>query len=202
MDALIEDALALARQGLFVSDPEPIDLGRVVEDTLETVGETPDEVVLDDELPRVEADRERLQTLLENLFRNAVEHGSTSPPSQAQADAIEHGSTSSQAPLDDAVEHDGDGVMVTVAALDDETGFFVADDGPGVPPAERPSVLEYGYSSAENGTGLGLAIVNNIVEAHGWTIAVTEADAGGARFEITTESSGSDRSAAPSLADR
>jgi PAS domain S-box-containing protein len=186
MDALIEDALALARQGLFVSDPEPIDLGRVVEDTLETVGETPDEVVLDDELPRVEADRERLQTLLENLFRNAVEHGSTS----------------SQAPPDDAVEHDGDGVTVTIAALDDETGFFVADDGPGVPPAERPSVLEYGYSSAENGTGLGLAIVNNIVEAHGWTIAVTEADAGGARFEITTESSGSDRSAAPSLADR
>jgi|AntDeeMetagen134_2_1112570.scaffolds.fasta_scaffold00705_4 PAS domain S-box-containing protein len=217
MDALIEDALALARQGLFVSDPEPVDLVSVVEDALATVGETPREVVLDGELPTVRADPERLQTLLENLLRNAVEHGSTNPPSQAQEDAVEHGSTSSQASPDDAVEHGstnppsqaqedpvdhgGNDVTVTIGTLDDEAGFFVADDGPGVPREERSDVFEYGYSSAENGTGLGLAIVNNIVEAHGWSIMVAETDSGGARFEITTASE-PDQSAAPSSTDR
>jgi signal transduction histidine kinase len=46
-----------------------------------------------------------------------------------------------------------------------------------------------GYSTAETGTGFGLAIVSEIVDAHGWTVSVTESEAGGARFEIVTEPS-------------
>ncbi|NHN46602.1 GAF domain-containing protein [Halostella sp. JP-L12] len=82
-----------------------------------------------------------------------------------------------------AVEHGGDGVTVCVGALDD--GFYVADDGPGVPEGERDRVFERGYSSAKAGIGVGLAIVREICEAHDWSIRVAESDAGGARFEIT-----------------
>ncbi len=81
-----------------------------------------------------------------------------------------------------AIEHAGDDVTVTVGAFD--AGFYVADDGPGIPTEKRESVFEHGYSTGEKNTGLGLTIVRSIAEAHGWEITVTESDAGGARFEV------------------
>jgi PAS domain S-box-containing protein len=83
-----------------------------------------------------------------------------------------------------AVHHGGPGVTVTVGPLDDGSGFFVADDGPGIPPEDRERILEDGYTTSEAGTGLGLSIVAEIVDAHGWTLDVTDSDAGGARFEV------------------
>jgi PAS domain S-box-containing protein len=60
----------------------------------------------------------------------------------------------------------------------------VADDGPGIPPEDRERVFEPGYSDTDGGHGFGLAIARDIAEAHGWTLTVTDADLGGARFEI------------------
>ena len=84
-----------------------------------------------------------------------------------------------------AVEHGGPEVTVRIGDLLDQDGFYVADDGPGVPEADREAVFEAGHSTNEDGTGFGLSIVQSIVEAHGWSIRVTEGDDGGARFEIT-----------------
>jgi signal transduction histidine kinase len=84
-----------------------------------------------------------------------------------------------------SVEHGGESVTITVGALDSEPGFYVADDGPGIPPEAREQVFDEGYSTADDGTGLGLAIVRAVVEAHGWDIRATESDQGGARFEVT-----------------
>lgn len=81
-----------------------------------------------------------------------------------------------------AVEHGGNDVAVTVGALENSHGFFVADDGGGIPDAEKEKVLQQGYSS--NGSGLGLAIVKTVAERHGWTVEVTDSDSGGARFEF------------------
>jgi PAS domain S-box-containing protein len=81
-----------------------------------------------------------------------------------------------------AAEHGGEGVTVTVG--DTEDGFYVADDGAGIPEGERGDVFEAGYSTAEDGTGFGLRIVEEIAEAHGWSVSVTESAAGGARIEI------------------
>ncbi|PSQ18047.1 hypothetical protein BRD00_06120 [Halobacteriales archaeon QS_8_69_26] len=83
-----------------------------------------------------------------------------------------------------AVEHGGEDVTVTVAPLPDGEGFYVADDGPGIPEGRREDVLEHGYTTAETGTGFGLTIVARIAEAHGWTVDVAESEAGGARFEF------------------
>ena len=85
--------------------------------------------------------------------------------------------------LGNAVDHGGDGVTVTVGDLPD--GFYVADDGPGIPLEERERVFQSGYSTAEGGTGLGLAIVREVARAHGWTVTVTGSADGGARLEVT-----------------
>ncbi|RRJ31055.1 PAS domain S-box protein [Halocatena pleomorpha] len=82
-----------------------------------------------------------------------------------------------------AIEHCRPDVVVTVGMLG-TAGFYVEDDGPGIPPEKRERVFDRGYSTAEEGTGLGLVIVKTIVEAHGWSISVTEGRTGGARFEI------------------
>jgi PAS domain S-box-containing protein len=84
-----------------------------------------------------------------------------------------------------AIHHGGEDVTVEIGDLDAEDGFYVADDGPGIPEKERATVFESGYTTAEGGTGFGLAIVKEIAEAHGWAVGVTESAAGGARFEIT-----------------
>ena len=82
------------------------------------------------------------------------------------------------------MEHVGDGVTVRVGPLSGG-GFYVEDDGPGIPEDERDQVFESGYTTERDGTGFGLNIVREIVEAHGGAISLTESDEGGARFEIT-----------------
>jgi len=82
-----------------------------------------------------------------------------------------------------AVEHGSDDVTVTVGELED--GFYVEDDGPGIPESEREKVFDAGYSTDEDGTGFGLSIVEKVVDAHNWEIYVTEGSDSGARFVIT-----------------
>jgi PAS domain S-box-containing protein len=196
MASLIEDLLALARDGDEISDPGPVELAAVVADCWAHV-ETGEATLAAATDRVVRADRSRLQQLLENLFRNAVEHGSTSSRSEA-GDSLEHGSTSSRPRADDPVEHgstdsqpqadDGEtrpdrGVTVEVGDL--TGGFYVEDDGPGIPDRERGRVFDPGYSGADGGTGVGLSIVEQVADAHGWTVRVSDATDGGARFEFT-----------------
>jgi len=151
METLIDSLLTLARDGE--------DLGTIQEISLETLAqscwgtvETKGATLETGRDATIRADRLRLQQLLENLMRNAVDHG-------------------------------GDDVTVEIGALDG--GFYVADDGPGIPAEERADVFDLGHSTDRNGTGFGLAIVKRIADAHGWEIGVDRSDAGGARFVIT-----------------
>jgi signal transduction histidine kinase len=74
-------------------------------------------------------------------------------------------------------------VTVTVGALPD--GFYVEDDGPGIPKDTRDRIFEAGYSTADEGTGFGLRIVEQIATAHGREVEVTDGSDGGARFVFT-----------------
>ncbi|MEF8779053.1 MAG: GAF domain-containing sensor histidine kinase [Haloferacaceae archaeon] len=156
MQEFLDDLLRLAREGRLV--------GELVETTLERVSrEAWERVAAEDAILSFEGncslsvDESRTVELFENLFVNALEHA-------------------------------GPGVTVRVGALpcdsDDPPGFYVADDGPGIPAGERERVFDSGYTTDEAGTGLGLAIVDRIAEAHGWDVEVTQSDAGGARFEF------------------
>ncbi|RXK51938.1 histidine kinase N-terminal 7TM domain-containing protein [Halorientalis pallida] len=198
MEVIIEDVLTLARQGQTVDETEPVSLRGVATEAWANVDTDRATLECRDDA-EFEADRNRLLQLFENLFRNSIEHGSTDPDSRADADPSEdHVVTVTVGVIDG--EPDGDERGVT-----GPRGFYVADDGPGIPEDEREAVLEQGYTTSEDGTGLGLSIVRTIVDAHGWRINVTESDAkrrsagrkggdsggepgespGGARFEIT-----------------
>jgi len=184
MDAIVEDVLTLARQGELVGETEPIDLAAAAEGAWGTV-ETEDADLVLEGSTRIDADPSRLQELLENLFRNAVEHGSTASRTTS-GDSPEDGVAESGAA--DPGPDGGEGVTIRVGSLSDGDGFYVGDDGPGVPPEERDRIFEHGYSTADDGTGFGLAIVDEIARAHGWSIRTTESAADGARFEIATDS--------------
>lgn len=82
-----------------------------------------------------------------------------------------------------AIEHGGTDVTVSVGGVTD--GFYVADDGTGIPEQKRDSVFEAGYSTAQGGTGFGLRIVRQIADAHGWEVEITDSHSGGTRVEVT-----------------
>lgn len=80
----------------------------------------------------------------------------------------------------------GHGGRIEMATHDDERTFYIdiADDGPGIDPAERARVFEAFFFKREGGIGLGLAIVQQIVSAHGGEIEALESRLGGALFRI------------------
>jgi signal transduction histidine kinase/DNA-binding response OmpR family regulator len=166
MQALIDDLLLLARTGDSITEMETVALGTAVEDCWEVV-DTGDAALVVDTDRKIQADVTRLKQLLENLIRNAIEHSATDEQMQSSG----------------ASDYDGPGVTVTISEI--PGGFAVSDDGPGIPDADREAVFESGYSTTTDGTGFGLSIISQIAAAHGWTVTLTESDAGGARFEFT-----------------
>jgi signal transduction histidine kinase len=98
----------------------------------------------------VPGDRERLHQVFANLLDNAARH---SPP--------------------------GGTVLVRAERRDGHLLLAVADDGEGIPPAERDRVFERftrGERPGGGGTGLGLAIAHWVVHLHRGTIAVADPD--------------------------
>ncbi|WP_135304720.1 PAS domain S-box protein [Haloarcula amylovorans] len=87
--------------------------------------------------------------------------------------------------FENAVTHGSPTVTVSVGRL--PTGFYVADDGSGIPAADRDAVFDAGFTTAaeQGGTGMGLAFIQELAGVYGWDCAVTESAAGGARFEFT-----------------
>jgi len=62
--------------------------------------------------------------------------------------------------------------------------IVVADNGPGIPAAEREKLFLPYYSTKRRGSGLGLAIVRRIIAEHGGTIDVGDNTPRGTRFTI------------------
>lgn len=76
-------------------------------------------------------------------------------------------------------------VEVLVLAGDERLTVDVADDGPGVAPADRARIFDRGVSSkAAAGRGVGLDLVRRIAGTRGGSVAVGRSAAGGARFTV------------------
>ena len=111
------------------------------------------------DLPTVQADEDQLVQLFENLIKNAVEHG-------------------------------GDGTKVEVSSTETPAGhrFAVADDGPGIPPAEEDDIFGlFDKGGDSNGTGMGLAICQRIVNRHDGDIWVDSEPGEGTTFYFTID---------------
>jgi len=76
-------------------------------------------------------------------------------------------------------------VLLTATADAGGAAITVADDGPGVPEAQRARIFEAFVSTRSDRTGgLGLAICRRLVDASGGRIAVGESALGGAAFRV------------------
>ncbi|WP_247000055.1 PAS domain-containing sensor histidine kinase [Halosolutus gelatinilyticus] len=157
IESIIEDVLAIARDGEWAADVDVVDLERTADEAWEHVS-TREATLSTDETMSIAADRSRFLRLLENCFRNSVEHG-------------------------------GNAVTVRVGPLgetDDSRGFFVEDDGRGLPQELRERIFDPSVSSSSEGLGIGLWIVREVATGHGWSVTATESENGGARFEFET----------------
>src|SRR5437899_2302090 len=118
-------------------------------------------LLVDAQPAMLEADPEKLRSIVDNLISNAVKF---TPP--------------------------GGVISVKARALGGEAVIEVMDSGPGVAPEERESIFNLffrGRTKADTGvkgSGLGLAIARELVEAHGGQIAVVGGGAGG-HFRVT-----------------
>jgi two-component system, NtrC family, nitrogen regulation sensor histidine kinase NtrY len=112
---------------------------------------------LEARIPTVAVDPEQIRRVLINLLDNAIE-------------AMDQKGT-----IDVETHHDAANSLVRIV---------VADDGPGIPAAEREKLFLPYYSTKRRGSGLGLAIVRRIVAEHGGSIDVSDNSPRGTRFAI------------------
>ena len=111
----------------------------------------------DGSLPRVLLDAEQFRRVILNLVDNAIE-------------AMDR-----RGVIDIETWHERNDNLVRIV---------VADNGPGIPLAERDKLFLPYYSTKKRGSGLGLAIVRRIVAEHGGSIDVTDNEPRGTRFAI------------------
>ncbi|MBL9211774.1 MAG: hypothetical protein JNL92_14990 [Opitutaceae bacterium] len=140
--------------------PAPVDVARLVTDVIRTLMPDIEDKQIRIQPPAqpfaVEADEQLFRQALFNLLLNAVQ-------------AVDPGGT----------------VEVRCAlASDGSATIEIADDGPGVPEAERTNIFKPYVTMRPKGVGLGLAIVHQIVAAHRWEIACLAREPRGALFRI------------------
>jgi two-component system nitrogen regulation sensor histidine kinase NtrY len=139
----------------------PTDLGQLITDTIALYNGIFTDVGIDQRfapgMPLVRLDAEQIRRVIINLVDNAIE----------------------------AMERRGHIVVETqLDAANSVVRVVVADDGPGIPPAEREKLFLPYYSTKRRGSGLGLAIVRRIIAEHGGSIDVGDNTPRGTRFTI------------------
>ena len=166
---LLNDLLDLARSdaGRLTINPVPTDLGPLVEDAARTMRAQTEgrgqklAARVEDGLPPVQAEPDRIRQVLVNLLTNASEYC-----------------------------QEGAEISVSAARVGDEVEVAVADNGPGIPQEQLDHIFERftrgdaGLTQRVGGTGLGLAISKSLVELHGGAIGATSVVGQGSTFRI------------------
>jgi signal transduction histidine kinase len=166
---LLNDLLDLARSdaGRLTIKPVPTDAAGLIEDAVRTMrgqteaaGQKLGEDV-EEGLPTIVADPDRIRQVLVNLLTNAHEYS----PERASILV--------------SARRDGDEVLVSVK-----------DDGPGIPQAQLEHIFERftrgdaGLTQRVGGTGLGLAISKSLIELHGGSIGAESTEGAGSTFYV------------------
>jgi PAS domain S-box-containing protein len=172
MRALIDDLLDYCRIGTEGTAHQPVELGAVAQEVLDTLGfdlGRRGAVVEVGPLPRVLGDHGQLRHLMQNLVSNAAKF---------------------------VVEGVAPRISVRAEATADGWTVEVADNGIGIDPDEHERAFamfqRLSAASSFDGTGVGLAICRRVVEGHGGTIWIEGNEPRGTRVRFTLPAAGSD----------
>ena len=140
---LLQTSADLADAGLVIEKKELVNLNDFVQEIANTT--IPDHIkYVQDELSTVQCGREQIGQIFQNLFENAVQHGS--PTS----------------------------IEVKSRRTETGQEIRIINDGSPIPPENREKVFLRGFSTKSKGTGIGLSIVKKLVEAHGWRVSLLD----------------------------
>lgn len=165
MQTLLNELLELSRVGRLTNPYQQIPFNELVREALEIVHgrlyEKNIEVHVDENLPTIYGDRQRLTEVLQNLLDNAAKFMGNIPNPRIE------------------IGHNGfeDGKPI----------FFVSDNGIGIDPIHHDRIfgLFNKLDAISEGTGIGLTLVKRIVEVHGGRIWVQSEAGKGAVFYFT-----------------
>ena len=112
----------------------------------------------DDDIPEIRCDTDKLRQVFLNILDNAAKHGG-----------------------------DGKRIDASIHYLDGTVEVRIRDYGPGIPEDEIPLVKKKFFkgSSKARGTGIGLAVCDEIVELHGGSLTLENAEGGGTLVTVT-----------------
>ena len=165
MKRMINSLLEYSRVHTNASEFGPVDANEVFEATLQNL-----ELLLDERdvtlsvgnLPTIEADRDQIGQVFQNLLKNAIDHAS---------------------------DDDTPVIEVTATERADAYEFAVSDNGPGIEPGQQEDIFQIfekgDATSKTDNTGIGLAITKRIVLRHGGDIWVESDGDEGATFRFT-----------------
>jgi signal transduction histidine kinase len=166
---LLNDLLDLARSdaGRLAIKPVPTDIASLIDDTVRTMRNQTEAAsqqltqAVQEGLPPLQVDRDRIRQVLMNLLTNAHEYC----PERAS-------------------------IHVAATRVDDEVEIAVSDNGPGMSSDQVEHIFDRftrgdaGLTQRVGGTGLGLAISKSLVELHGGTIHALSEPGQGSSFRI------------------
>lgn len=167
LQSLIEDLLnfGTAQDQMLLLQREEVELseliGAIIRNHKPTLLSKSIELELALQPLEIIADREKLATVIDNLFSNAIKF---TPP--------------------------GGRIVVNLSAEPSQVRLRVRDSGPGIPPEERDKVFDAFYQGKQQpsgyvkGSGLGLSIAREYVAAHDGSVAVLDQDGEGACVEV------------------
>ncbi|MBI3357285.1 MAG: extracellular solute-binding protein, partial [Nitrospirae bacterium] len=188
LNLILEDLLELSKieSGRVSFKEEPLDIRSVIERTLSMIKPLADKKghrlvsLVDDQLPPVAGDEDRLVQVLTNLLDNAVKY----TPEQGTITVAAH-------LIPKQVQTGPTGHVVELT---------VTDSGIGIPEQDLPRVFERFYrvdkarSREMGGTGLGLSIVKHAIELMGGTVSVESRLGEGSRFVLWIPAAGMNQS--------
>lgn len=159
------EGLLAAGKTITEDEKQEINIADVAHDSWKIIDPSHAELVLEDEFT-VYGNRQQLNTIFENLFKNAIQHGGRDVT--ITVGKKQHISTT------------------TRKDPDDKFTIYIEDDGKGINDDVKDSLFQMNVTTKTRGpgNGVGMNIIKTAVEAHGWEIEVDDKYVTGARFEI------------------
>ena len=166
MQKMIESTERLLDAGGDITVDEKHNMKTIAEESWKIIDAQSADLIVESDF-ELYADEQQLKTILENLFKNSIEHGNNDVTIRVRK----------QTPI----------TTTTRTNPSKKFSFVVEDDGGGIPEDVEGSLFEKRKTTKqkESISGFGLTIVKSAVESHGWDIAVDHTYTDGARFVIS-----------------